>query len=1265
MAMSIDALLAIVLFIALVAFISVEPISQMPVTQQKISANQLVDDAISAMDNTGFLMETIESGNGIPIETKLVELLPDNVGFRLEMQQYESNLDDPGSDCRDSVIGQTFATCFPDAPTEFFSSGASVPDDKEVFSGRKIFIKKEPGDCSVEGGLSPKEREFSMLFQGNYAPEARDVNITTADSCPGERHPCPATDDTIRCCYTYYDGDSDPIQSAEFKWYKYNSLGGDHPWEIIAGEVGETLVLDETYDGERVMCDVRVSDGSNPEDWSQDSNSPLAVVGGPCFEFDSNVTQEGTLIDNFKCGETYKVEFAISAEVGSRDTAVDIMLSMDRSGSMSWGGIEQSAYSSSDTPRSIFVDESAAPDRAYLGTDNHVYTFDVNNIDGSFNAIASTTEVDDAYAIYVDGSYVYVADGDAGLTVLDKSDLSKLATIGEAGQATEMTTARGLFVEGDYIYVAAAGTYSEAGGKKYGAEMDSARTIGEEEYIGYSSDRSWAVQEFSVSLQDINGAEIEVRKVGNPGDLTVEIRSTMTGAPLTRGSATIGAGSISTSWETWLDVDFPGEAVDVTPGQTYYLALTTTGTSSSDYYEWGSRKSWSNPYSNGSLYRCTSGGSCESQNDTEWGGDGYEDARFKIYNYSSIVGGLVVIDKSDGNPTNWSIISNLYNTGSGYIDRPQDVVVSGSYAFLTDKSGGDGTEGLWVIDVSTPEDPSMTGFESTSNAYHVAVLGNYALVSDRTDGLHILDVTTKSNPSPISGSPLTTLGTVDEVELYDTNAYVTADTGSGATGYGTHVIDMSSPTSPTVLDTYYTQFAYVGADSYGLFAGQKYLFLNYGYNESFVTLNRIFGTKIDISKNNAKEFVLFEDWDVPQDKLGVASYGNDNSTLDHDLVDASPANKASVVSAIDTLIAYMTTPMNLGLEEAIDELTGIRGRAEAIQFMILLADGQSDTGTQDDINAQVDRAETNEIYIFTIGIGGDVSHWQMERIAEEAYCPNLGDGDCGSYHHIDDPEALSEVYTLIAGRIAEISGRLPDRDTADITMRFDGLTGMQLSNFSPAPTSWANGILDYNLIDIRNPWSGSFEVTIPCDYEGCGDEFIDSSVLKFPADDSAVFFDMEGAEQPAIQWPEKFKADHEFYFNDLAIEFVTGQFHGVDDTSITYTVSNVGYEDNIDLGQIVPTVNFNESDNPLIACDGTNILFENFSEILDAAYGEYSGPGTTVEKSSEVPGSGYICMWLNPDQNPIVECEENNKVIVHCAIPKTFVYVLDYWAWEK
>jgi len=1234
MAISIDALLAILLFIALIAFISIDPISEVSLTQPKVLANQLVDDAIATMDNTGFIMEAVESGNPNQIETKLTELLPNTVDYKLVMLQYQSNLDIEDSPCR---TNKDFANCFPEYPTEFLTLGSEIPTNRTIFHSRKIFIKKEPGNCSLQ--LEPnKMKELSAYFLGSFAPKARDVNITTEGSCPGERSPCPSEEDTMRCCYEYFDGDGDPESEATFKWYKYN--GGTDEWDLT-GEISQTV--SGQIDEERWTCSVSVSDGS---EWSEETISPFAIIGGPCFQFSSSMTNTP-----MQCDQTSNISFTITGEAGERKNPVDIMLSMDKSGSMSWLG----QYNATGTERSVFFDSS--DNTAYLGTSDYVYKMDVDLESGALAYSGSRTSIDDARDVYVDGDYVFVANDDDGLTIIDKSDMSIERTIGS------MTTARSVTVEGDYAYLGAAGTLNPEPIQVYGASMTGSRD--DYERIGYSTTNEWVAQSFISDLDGIDGVRLELYRYDDPvGDLTVHLRETIDGADLPNGTVVVSSSSIRRNGYRWESIDFP-DTVNVNIDQTYYIVLTTDDIDSTDYYRWGSRSRNSDPYADGSIYRCNTSDVCTAVEPTFQ--SQYEDARFRIYKYDYYVGGLVIVDKSDANPNNWAVVGNLYDTGSGLIDEPEDIYVSGDYAFVADSAGGDGTEGLWIVDISNKASPSMTGFLGTTNGLGVDGSGDYVYLADEDGGLRVINVQNKASPS--ISTTLYGTETVKDVFVYDSNVYAVSDTGSGATADGLHIVNITNPPTAYEEITFYSPY-----DFYKLFVGDDYAFVAMSYG--LISVDRIFGPKINFTRNSGQEFVMFESWQSPLDKIGVSSYDS-TGHLDEQLLDATQSNKENLISpAIGGIMAEGGTRIDLGLETTLDEILSVRGRADAVRFIILLADGQCNSGCPD-LDAELTRAENNKVYIFSIGFGGDVDDAQMQRIADDAYCPGgAGSADCGAYHHIDDPDALAEIYAVIAQDIANLTGIRPDEDTTDISMTISGFSGLEISNFAPGVCSSGEAIcrygntLSFEDLDIRHGWTGGFDAMIPCDYIGCGEDFVPGSTVKFPPEDTEVSFYIDSELQEPIQWPEQFISTSEFYYNDLTVDFLSGKFYGPTETTLEYRVSNVGYYD-VDLTDINPTVKFYQGPTSLEACPdggGTQFDSQNLTDALDAAYGDEADGVPTLETgvdtSRELAQSGWLCIYVNEEQD-IQDCSENNTEIVICAVPKTFLYVLDYWVWEK
>ena len=64
----------------------------------------------------------------------------------------------------------------------------------------------------------------------------------------------------------------------------------------------------------------------------------------------------------------------------------------------------------------------------------------------------------------------------------------------------------------------------------------------------------------------------------------------------------------------------------------------------------------------------------------------------------------------------------------------------------------DGSAGLQVIDVSNPANPlRVGGYDTSGNAYGVAVSGNIAYVADWDAGLQVIDVSNPANPVRLGG----------------------------------------------------------------------------------------------------------------------------------------------------------------------------------------------------------------------------------------------------------------------------------------------------------------------------------------------------------------------------------------------------------------------------------------------------------------------------------------------------------------------------------
>jgi parallel beta-helix repeat protein len=125
-----------------------------------------------------------------------------------------------------------------------------------------------------------------------------------------------------------------------------------------------------------------------------------------------------------------------------------------------------------------------------------------------------------------------------------------------------------------------------------------------------------------------------------------------------------------------------------------------------------------------------------------------------------------------------------------------DVVIRDGYAYVAD-----GSYGLKILDLSSPESPELVGAYATSgSAQGVVVEGNYAYVADAENGLFIVDVSTPSSPSLV-GSLETSALKVDVVGEY---AYVAAYTN------GFKIASIADPENPVWTG----QFITVGLEVY-------------------------------------------------------------------------------------------------------------------------------------------------------------------------------------------------------------------------------------------------------------------------------------------------------------------------------------------------------------------------------------------------------------------------------------------------------------------
>jgi hypothetical protein len=157
--------------------------------------------------------------------------------------------------------------------------------------------------------------------------------------------------------------------------------------------------------------------------------------------------------------------------------------------------------------------------------------------------------------------------------------------------------------------------------------------------------------------------------------------------------------------------------------------------------------------------------------------------------------GLSVVDIST--PESPTLLGSCDTPGAAY-----KLAVLGNYAYVTyvsDVVGVDVPRGLAIVDVSAPAAPVVRStFDTDGMAYAVAVAGNYVYLAGDEIGLVIVDVSDPDVPT-LAAHYDDLDGEVRAVVVVGTRAYVTDGDVSGVTAHGLVVLDVTNPRSPSTL----------------------------------------------------------------------------------------------------------------------------------------------------------------------------------------------------------------------------------------------------------------------------------------------------------------------------------------------------------------------------------------------------------------------------------------------------------------------------------
>lgn len=186
-AISIDALLAMILTIAFIGFIGLglQQEEATTTTQAATNLSQTTNDAFAALDKSGVLAnklvdtpDPITTGTANSVYNEAIPLLPANTGLKVKINEYVPTDLAPTATCKTIYKDPTksaqekFDACF-STPTKIESDIKPIPTDKEVIHGRTIQITRQ-----LLSGVDNKCTKLPQLPEAGT--EAKNSEKTTA-----------------------------------------------------------------------------------------------------------------------------------------------------------------------------------------------------------------------------------------------------------------------------------------------------------------------------------------------------------------------------------------------------------------------------------------------------------------------------------------------------------------------------------------------------------------------------------------------------------------------------------------------------------------------------------------------------------------------------------------------------------------------------------------------------------------------------------------------------------------------------------------------------------------------------------------------------------------------------------------------------------------------------------------------------------------------------------------------------------------------------
>ncbi|MGH2543105.1 MAG: vWA domain-containing protein, partial [Ardenticatenaceae bacterium] len=218
-------------------------------------------------------------------------------------------------------------------------------------------------------------------------------------------------------------------------------------------------------------------------------------------------------------------------------------------------------------------------------------------------------------------------------------------------------------------------------------------------------------------------------------------------------------------------------------------------------------------------------------------------------------------------------------------------------------------------------------------------------------------------------------------------------------------------------------------------AGHEALTFNY-YEckvRAVVTIDRsgsMSGEPLATAKEGAN---LFVDLTEASDDLGVASFAS-SASVNYAIDVMTDTNKAAAQAAINGLVASGSTNIGGGLQTSLNMITG-EGDPVSNEVVVLLSDGQHNTGIDPD--SVIPALQARGVTVYTIGLGSGADAELMSRLASETG---------GTYFFAADSSGLAAHFNSIFtelrndGLITALSEEIAANESVSHTIPMDSYT---------------------------------------------------------------------------------------------------------------------------------------------------------------------------------------------------------------------------------